>query len=71
MEYTVIYKIKRNGNIKNLKMESITKAKVYEQLRGNGFRTLGIYTEKQIQEILTKKWYDIKEGAEEYIRQCI
>jgi len=76
--YIAIVRYKRNGNISNIKSEYKTKKDFRQDLKGNGYRILAIFTEEQIDYIKNTNKYDMKDNflfsnyeSIEYIRQCL
>lgn len=73
---TAIYRTERNGNIKNMVQDDYsTKKDFAEDLRRNGFRIIGIFTEAQIQYIrvtpLSKLPLYLSDRVIDYIKQLI
>lgn len=66
-----IVRTARNGNLKNIRSDYSTKKQFNEELKGNGYRVLGIFTDKQIKEIKDGLHRFNETDSYEYIRQCL
>lgn len=70
-KYTAIVRIGRNGNVQHIVSEYNSKEAFRKDLRRNGLRTLAIYTDKQMDEIKAKMYYEVHEIQEDYVRQVL
>lgn len=71
-----IYRTERNGNLKNMVQEDYeTKKDFMLDLKANGFKVLGIFTESQIQHIRVTSAFNLplsmSDRVIEYIKQLV
>lgn len=76
--YVGIVRQGRNGNLTNIISEYDSKKDFINDLRRNGYRVLGVFTEEQVEYIKLTPKLDMEESflfnnyeSIEYIKQCL
>jgi len=68
---TAIYRTSRNGNLKSMSTNDMTKGELVKQLRANGFRVLVVLTDSEIEATKSLKAYELDTEWKEYANQVL